>query len=64
MILKLISRYGNTLDTEEKIKEFNEFYDLEESRLNQERQVEIEWDREELTRLILFGKGEYYKVDI
>lgn len=64
MILKLISRYGNTLDTEEKIKEFNEFYDLEESRLNQERQVEIEWDREELTRLILFGKGEYYKIGI
>ena len=37
-----------------------EFFDLEFSRMDQEREMEIEWEREELTRIILTGKGEYY----
>ena len=28
--------------------------------MDQEREMEIEWEREELTRIILTGNGEYY----
>lgn len=59
-ILNVVPRYSGELKTQKQIKEFNEFYDLEESRQNHERDMEIEWEREELTRLILTGKGEYY----
>lgn len=59
----IVPRYSGELKTEEQIKDFNEFYDLEEARLNHERDMEIEWEREELTRLILTGKGEYYKIE-
>jgi len=38
-----------------------EFFDLEFARMDQEREMEIEWEREELTRIILTGKGEYYE---
>lgn len=49
----LITRYsGKEVD--------QDFMDLEFTRLDQEREMEIEWEREELTRLILTGKGEYY----
>ncbi len=37
-----------------------EFFDLEFARMDQEREMEIEWEREELTRIILTGKGFYY----
>lgn len=48
----LITRYSGKVD--------QDFMDLEFTRLDQEREMEIEWEREELTRLILTGKGEYY----
>lgn len=48
----LITRYSGKVD--------QDFMDLEFARLDQEREMEIEWEREELTRLILTGKGEYY----
>lgn len=49
----LITRYSGKVD--------QDFMDLEFTRLDQEREMEIEWEREELTRLILTGKGEYYR---
>lgn len=54
-ILKLIKRYDiNNVD--------QEFFDLEFARFEHERQKEIQWEKEELTRLIITGKGEYYKI--
>lgn len=50
--LVLIRRYSMPVD--------QEFMDLEFARFEHERQQEIEWEREELTRLILTGRGEYY----
>lgn len=58
--INIVPRYSGELKTKEQIKNFNEFYDLEEARFEHERNIEIEWEREELTRLILTGKGEYY----
>ncbi len=49
----LISRYSGKID--------QDFFDLEFSRHDHEREMEIEWEREELTRIIITGKGEYYK---
>lgn len=51
-ILQIVERYSGKID--------QEFMDLEFARLDHERQMEIEWEREELTRLILTGHGEYY----
>ncbi len=51
-ILTLVSRYSGKVD--------QEFMDLEFARLDQEREMEIEWEKEELTRIILTGHGEYY----
>ena len=45
MKLKLIRRYGKEVD--------QEFMDLEFARFEQERQMEIEYEKEELTRVIL-----------
>jgi len=49
----LVKRYAEPID--------QEFMDLEFARMDQEREMEIEWEREELTRIILLGKGEYYE---
>lgn len=52
--LRLIRRYDtDNID--------QEFMDLELARMDHERENEIKWEREELTRIILIGKGEYYK---
>ena len=48
----LISRYKGKVD--------QDFMDLELARFDQERENEILWEKEELTRLILTGYGEYY----
>ena len=52
MKIKLVQRYTGKVD--------QDFMDLELARLDQERENEILWEREELTRLILTGHGEYY----
>ncbi len=51
---KLINRYSGGAKVDQ------DFMDLEFARLDQEREMETQWEREELTRLILTGKGEYY----
>ena len=56
----LISRYSMKIMKEEVQKIDQEFFDLEFARMNQEREMEIEWEREELTRIIITGHGEYY----
>ena len=38
----------------------SELFELDFARQEQEKENEIIWEREELTRLILYGKGEYY----
>jgi len=48
----LISRYKGRVD--------QDFYDLEEARWKHEEQIENDFNKEELTRLILTGHGEYY----
>ena len=50
--LILISRYKGKVD--------QDFMDLEFDRFDQERENETIWEKEELTRLILTGHGEYY----
>ncbi len=55
----LISRYSGKVK-EEVQKIDQEFFNLEFARMDQEREMEIEWEREELTRIIITGHGEYY----
>jgi len=58
--INLINRYSGKVEEEiQKIDQ--EFFNLEFARMDQEREMEIEWEREELTRIILTGKGEYYE---
>ena len=51
-IIILARRYGDKVD--------QDFMDLEFERFEQERINETIWEREELTRLILTGHGDYY----
>lgn len=46
----LNNRYSVGKGTPEEIKKFNDFYDLEEARLNAETQMQIDWDIEEFMR--------------
>jgi len=39
----LVKRYTAKCETPEEIKEFNDFYDLEEARLNYEFKMQREW---------------------
>ncbi len=50
MKIKLIQRYSGKCETKEEIKAFNEFYDLEEARMNHETQICIDYDIEEFMR--------------
>lgn len=50
--LVIVKRYSGKVD--------QEFFDLEFARMDSEREMEIEWEREELTRIIITGHGEYY----
>ncbi len=53
MKIILVRRYsGSKVD--------QKFYDLEEVRWKHEEQIENDFNKEELTRLILTGHGEYY----
>lgn len=40
----LVQRYTSNPKTPEEIKAFNDFYDLEEERLNQESEMQKEWN--------------------
>ena len=51
-IIILARRYGDKVD--------QDFYDLEEARWKHEEQIENDFNKEELTRIILTGHGEYY----
>lgn len=45
--IKLIQRYSGKCETPEEIKAFNDFYDLEEARLEHESKMQRDWNETE-----------------